>query len=88
MKLIDLQNNETFMQKLADAKTSSEIQSLLTEYGIEMTDEEIATALDQAEKELAEEDLENVAGGFAGGILGGIAVLCFLIGVARGSRCK
>lgn len=88
MKLIDLQNNEQFLEKLANAKTAESVRELLNEYGVEMSDEEIEAALSEADKELPEEDLENVAGGFVGEILGGVAVLCFLIGLARGSRCK
>lgn len=87
MELIDLQNNEQFMKKLADASTPEEIHSLLNEFEVELSDDEIRAALAEANKELPEEGLENVAGGF-GGLLGSIAVLCFLIGVARGFRCK
>ena len=88
MKLLDLQNNEQFLEKLANAKTADGVHTLLNEYGVEMSDEEIETALSEADKELPEEELENVAGGIVGEILGGVAVLCFLIGLARGSRCK
>lgn len=88
MELINLQNNEEFMRRLADAKTPDEVQPLLAEFGVDMTKEDIAAALDQAEKELPEEDLENVAGGFVGAVVGGVAVLCFLFGLARGARCK
>lgn len=88
MKLLDLQSNEQFMKKLADAKTPEEIRSLLNEYDVELSDEEIRAALAEADKELPEDELENVSGGVVGEILGGVAVLCFLIGLARGSRCK
>ena len=87
MKLENLQNDKEFMDKLAEANDVESIKALLAAKGIEMSDEEIKEALDRSDGgELSENDLENVAGGFS--VLGGIAILAFLIGLARGLRCK
>ena len=88
MTLIGLKNDKEFMDKLADAKEVSEVKELLLSKGIEMTDAEIKQAMDKADQgELTEEALEAVSGGFSE-IIAGIIILAFIIGIARGARCK
>jgi predicted ribosomally synthesized peptide with nif11-like leader len=85
-KLEELQNDKEFMDKLADAKTVQDVRALLDAKDIEMSDDEIERALGETDQELSVEELENVSGGLD--LLTGAALLLFLIGVARGSKCK
>lgn len=87
MNLRDLQNDPAFMARLTDAGDIRAIKELLASRGIEMTDDEIDRALKLSDAELSEETLENVSGGFAE-LYVGICVLAFVIGIARGSRCR
>ncbi len=88
MNLLDLQYDQDFMRKLAESDDTNTVKELLASKGVEMTEDEIKQAFDLADKELSEEDLENVAGGLLPELYAGICILAFVIGVARGSRCK
>jgi predicted ribosomally synthesized peptide with nif11-like leader len=69
-KLNELLQDEAFLQKLLAADSDTDVQTLLSENGVELTVAEIATIKTGVEarissdnEELSEEDLENVAGG-------------------------
>ncbi len=68
-KLMDLLQNNAFMEKILSAASTEEVKSLFSEQGLNLTDENI-NALGQAlEKaianggELSEDDLADVSGG-------------------------
>ncbi|NLB51697.1 MAG: Nif11-like leader peptide family natural product precursor [Syntrophomonadaceae bacterium] len=76
----------SFLEKLFSLETPEEVQSLMKEAGIEFTLEEIdglrKALVKTAEKgELADEDLEGVAGGFA--VTTGIAAVSATITAAN-----
>ncbi len=62
MTFEELMNDESFNAKLSEAQDLKEVVSLLAEYGIETTEEQLKAALPK-EGELEETELENVAGG-------------------------
>ena len=71
-----LQDKEA-VKKLLDLETDEEIQAMLATYEIDMTLAEIAqvkkaieTRFSDGDEELSDDDLENVAGGFADLITG------------------
>lgn len=72
-KIKEIINNEEFITKME--KTEAEnMKALFTEYGVELTDEEVLEFVKEAVEEehgdipLNEDDLENVAGGVAVGL--------------------
>lgn len=81
-------NNETFVSQIANATNTQEIVKILSDNGIEISEEELAKVISEAkqESELDEEALDNVAGGV---IKGSIYWLGYFIGwlVAKGV-CK
>lgn len=81
-------NNETFVSQIANATNTQEIVKILSDNGIEISEEELAKVISEAkqESELDEEALDNVAGGV---IRGPIYWLGYFIGwlVAKGV-CK
>lgn len=88
MKIIEgLKTDNEFLAKLADAKDEAEAKSLFAEKGIEVTCDELkAICNGEVSGELDETALENVAGGIS--IAAGIAIICFMAGFAKGSKCK
>ena len=66
-KIQEVFSNETFLQKLFTLETPAEVQAVLKEQGVEMTEEQIVAIRDMLIKaeqgELPEELLEQVAGG-------------------------
>ena len=64
MKLEELMQNEEFTAKLEKAKDLDEVLAMLKEQGIELSKENLETAVRQLdESELDESSLEAVAGG-------------------------
>lgn len=94
LKLESILKNAEFIQKAADVTTAEGLQALITEYGLELTIEEVvefcglvAKEKERIDKggELSAEDLTNVSGGgflFVAGCVG-LGVI-FLAGVAVG----
>lgn len=82
-----LQNDSDFMSRLAAADDAKAIKDLLSEKGIDITEEEAAEGLSRAldSSELDETDLDSVSGGFGvATVAGGVLLVCFLVGAARG----
>lgn len=90
MRIIEeLKTDSEFLAKLADAKDENEAKVLFAERGIKVTCEELkAIRNGDTSDELDENTLENVAGGSGLGIAAGIAIICFLAGFAKGTKCK
>ena len=85
-KMKEFLQNEEAVKKLLDLETDEEIQALLATYEIDMTLAEIAQVRKAVEarfsnedEELSDDDLENVAGGFAD-LITGIIELVTTIG--------
>lgn len=57
---VDEDKKEAFIQAIREAKTKEEKKAVLTQYGLELSGEEL-TSLQI--KELPDDELENVAGG-------------------------
>lgn len=73
-KLKELLKDESFVKELVDKETAEEAQALLASKGVNLTAEQlneirkgIAARIEGGE-ELSDEQLENVAGGFADAI--------------------
>lgn len=88
-----VERDETLPEKVTQAKNAGEVQELLKQVGMELDDKEASSMFDEIKRQLANELdetlLENVSGGSTAVAVvlmaGGVA---FLIGVARGARCK
>ena len=72
--------NEAFVEKFTNAEDLSEIKQLFADNGVEMSDDEVKqfveAVLSLAEKgvgEMSEDQLDNVAGGFVGWVVLGVA---------------
>lgn len=85
-KMKELLADKAFVEKLMSLETETEVQSLLSENGVELTVEQISmikkgvmSQLSNSD-ELSEDDLETVAGGVdIGGIIQGITdAICSL----------
>ncbi len=66
MDLKELLSNQEFNEKLSGVKNLTEAIDLLSEYGVEVSEEELESAIKSAEDssdELEEDALEAVAGG-------------------------
>lgn len=89
LKIIeDLKTDKEFIAKLANANDEAEAQNLFAEKGIEVTCEELKAIWNgEVSGELDEDTLENVTGGGLG-LIAGIAIICFLAGLAKGAKCK
>ncbi len=74
-KFNELMQNEAFVEKLFALENDTEVRDLLTKNGVELSLAEIAaikTGLDfrfSKDGELSEDDLENVAGGYASDLI-------------------
>ena len=74
-QLMSLMKNKEFVEKMLKCKKAAEVQALFAEYGCELTLEEVNSLCKQLKStfqkalenggELSENDLEDVAGGFA-----------------------
>lgn len=94
MKLEGILKNSEFVNKSASIKTAEELQTLIAEYGLEMTVEEVVEFCKLVAKEkdcienggeLSLEDLDDVSGGGALFILGCVALgVTALAGLAIG----
>jgi len=67
--LKELVKNQEFVKEAENFKTIEDFQKGFAKYGVEMTEQEVVEFCAEAtkygeNKELAEEDLESVAGGF------------------------
>ncbi len=74
-------SDEKFVSEILDMESPEEVRSALQIKGLDLSLEEIAViknSLDSAEEELSEDQLENVAGGFALSA-GATALICGLI---------
>lgn len=64
-----LMQNETFMNAVANAASVAELQEIFAKQGVEISEEEIKSAISMASSgngdALNEEQLDNVAGGVA-----------------------
>lgn len=89
-RINELLMNEEFQKRSVEVTTKEGVQALFTEFGVNLTEEEVDAFLIQlgamlsgASDELGEEDLDNVAGGgFLSIALSGAAATAF--GVACG----
>lgn len=81
--LKELFSDEAFVASILEMETAEEVQKTLSEKGVELSLDEIATiknTLSSEESELSEDELENVAGGaiitsiICGLIIGGAAI--------------
>ena len=77
-KLCELFSNEQFKAEANKLSTAEELQRLFSEYGLELSIDEVydlceVIAVNMEKEELDEGDLESVAGGFA--ITAGLVVL-------------
>ena len=75
-KLMEIFENEQFKEEAANLTTAEELQTLFARYGLEMSTDEVmnlcGAIVRQMESgdELSESDLEDVAGGIAGFVVG------------------
>lgn len=67
-KVEELLNNEEFKVKAIGIKTSEDIVALFNEYGIDITLDDVDTAINVSSysDELSEDNLDNVVGGLKG----------------------
>lgn len=84
-KLTHLWEDEEFVDAFANAKTEDEIIQLLSNNGVEITEEEVAKIKDFAgqQNELNEEELEDVAGGIATSLVLLTAATAIALGLYR-----
>ena len=91
MNIEMLQQDQEFIQKLAHTADAKEVAALFAEKGIAVSEEEARLAMEQAkadgEAELDASALDQVSGGSIT-VGASLCMLAFLIGYARGSRCK
>ncbi len=77
----ELLKDEAFMDRIRKAESLAQVAEILGSKGIEVTERELKSVLDNQEEELTEENLEGVAGGnaveFALGYLLGRIVRAF-----------
>ncbi len=59
----ELLKDEEFVDRIREAKSLAEVVELFGSKGIEVTEAELKSALDDQEGELTEDNLEGVAGG-------------------------
>ncbi len=83
-----LKNDRTFLEALQNAKDAAEVKALFAEKDIEIAEEDIEQALAMAndEAELDDEALEAVNGGID--LITGIVIFAFIVGFAKGAKCK
>lgn len=89
--LLLLEKNEEFICEMRKATTAEEAREVFAKFDVIISSEEAEIAFSKAassEFELEEDELEQVSGGVVGPILAGIALIAFLIGLAKGSKCK
>ncbi len=72
-KMVELSKDEKFVAELAKAQTAEEAQKVFSDYGASVTIEELnalsaAAQKDKTGGELADEDLNDVAGGSDWGV--------------------
>lgn len=63
MSLEELQKDEAFKKQIQEAKSLAEVVEIFKSKGLEVTEEQLQSVLDNPEGEIAEENLESVAGG-------------------------
>ena len=94
-KFKEILYNADFQKEAEGMKTIEDAQKLLAKYGLELSTAEvekafaeIGEAANAAEGELSEDALEDVAGGFAWGVVLAVAphVIRFAIGVYKGYK--
>ena len=76
-------SDEIFVKSLLNLETAEEVQAALTEKEIELTVDEINALkimLSKGGEELSEDDLENVSGGIAFGLIISIGACLFSVG--------
>ena len=80
----ELTKDSALLEELSKANTPEMIQAAFEKKGINLEVEEAQEILNRADSqdELSEDDLSNVAGGFAE-IVGLICLLAFVVGFAR-----
>ena len=66
-KLSKLLEDSAFLEKIRNAETFEKMSELLENYGIQVTPEEIKSAIVLPDGELNENDLDGVAGGWSRG---------------------
>ena len=83
-----LKNDRTFLEALQNAKDAAEVKALFAEKDIDIAEEDIKQALAMAndEAELDDEALEAVNGGID--LITGIVIFAFIVGFAKGAKCK
>lgn len=89
-RLIALKENEEFLAEISEVKEAQELQRICKNFGVEVSLEDAAEALDFEQKrdgEISEEDIEAVTGGGLS-LLGLGVLLTFMLGFSRGSRCN
>ena len=65
MTLKEATNNEEINRKVEEAANFEEASRILEEYGVEVTEEELASLIPAESDELTDENLEDVAGGIS-----------------------
>ena len=92
-KIKEVFSDEKFVKSLMELETPEEVQKALAEKDIDLSIDEIKAAAKLLEKrangELADEDLETVAGGM--GLIAGLAIvqgICIVVGVAGSATSK
>ncbi len=88
-KLMEIFQNEQFKVEAENLTTAEELQSLFSKYGLELTKQEVVALCGAIVRqmnggELTEDDLEDVAGGFAWAIVGAVALGAACLGGCAG----
>ena len=68
LKIKEIFSDQTFVESLMEMENAEDVQAAIADKGIELTlndIEALRTQLSNTSEELSEDDLENVAGGFA-----------------------
>ncbi len=58
------EKREDFLKDIRSCKTKKEVKALLKKYGVALSEDEAKMLHESMQKEIAPEDMKNVAGGF------------------------
>ena len=87
-KLKELNDNQEFIEKMADVTSDAELQALFAAYGVEFTEQEVHDMVAKAKDgEINADELDQVSGGVVAESVAAWTILTYSAGlVAKGAK--